>query len=239
MNDDPYRSGKRPKSELERLAEEGELRHAARHGRALSDATNEADHNLRTALGAHFGTPILRSFKYAHYASILVLVGSIALVSTGHEAFGLILGVAMFLAFILIFLRVFWPPTATASMVDAEAAWQSALPFPATGYFEALREKSSIYCQLEIEVTLVETPRDPQVLRGVVHRIDPDADCSASGHVFRWRSKRIDGSTGIRVNGRYVYRSHNVVKYVHEVVDGVLEPIHRETPGARVAINRQ
>jgi len=54
------------------------------------------------------------------------------------------------------------------------------LPFPITGYFEALQESPSIYCQLDIEVTLV----------------------------------------------------------VHELCDGVLEPIHRETPIARVAINR-
>jgi hypothetical protein len=230
-----------PMAELERLAAEGQQRHAELAARAAALANARGDDDLAVALGGHYGTPLLRGARFVQYAALVGLLASIALFASGLvDPFlaGPAAGACAVTAFVLLFLRVFWTPRASAAQRDAEASWQRSLPFTLTGYFEMLSAEPRVSCQVQVHLEWA-SPRVPaaQLVVGVVQRVDPGASPTA-GDPSGWTSAAISGSTGILVNGVSVRRNHRIVKYVHELVDGVLLPLHRDYPLGQVLLRR-
>jgi hypothetical protein len=243
---DPYRFGeKRPPTELERLAAEGHRRHDALAHQQRDEATREYDRHLAVAIGGHFGTPFLRAARNLQYGAIAALAIVIALAATNNldkEVASVVGGPLGLFAFLLLFVRVFWTPTATRARCDEEAAWVRSLPFELTGYFEALSRKPGYREHLGVRLDFG-AGRVPEssLLLGIVLRLDPEAGLTHvdSATALRWMSGAISGATGIRINRQSIYRNHRLVKYVHELVDGALLPLHGDYQIVRVVVERR
>lgn len=226
--------------ELERLAEEGRQKQAQHAAIAQTSISEEQERQLLIALGGHFGTPIKRLFRNLHFVSFAVLAAGLYLTvsKTGPAATAEAVTTAGFIpSFVLLFLRAFWTPKATDGQRAQEQSWYQALPFALTGYFEALRQSPLPHCRLRILLQFA-SQRAPtaELFAGIVLRVDPGA--TPHPPAVGWSASPISGHTGIKVNNVRIYRNHRIVKYVHDVVEQVLLPLHREYPLQSVHIQR-
>jgi len=222
-----------PVDELQRIAAEGQRRQVEFAAKARAIAEAGADDYVAIALGTHYGTAVSRAITLGITAGLVVLGTGIVLgvTATAEPALAVDLAVAGGVtAFVLFFVRVFGTPRASKSRRAGEEAWQKALPFTLTGYFEALREepRASCHIQVHLDWASVRIP-SPAIVSDLVRRCDRGAT-AAPGDPFGWVSGDVSGGA--------VRRNHQVVKYVHDLTRGVLLPLHREYPLARVALRR-
>jgi hypothetical protein len=249
MNQDPYRPYRAqdppPPSELERLAAEGQRQHDALAYDASGRVGREARRHLAVAIGGHYGTAFKQGTAIVHYTCLATLVVSIVLIATGtlpETIVGPIIGLSGLASFVLIFVRAFVPPVASSAQCAAEEQWVAQLPFRMGGYLEVLSTTPGGFMTISVQVSWARpgTQPDPNTLLGVVRVSDPAAeDLQVGSEHATWRSSLIDGTTGIRVNGRPVYRNHRIVRYVHELVERTLLPLHRHSPIAHVGLARR
>jgi hypothetical protein len=246
MSDDPaapYRAmTPHPPSELERLAAEGQRKHDALARGSVSQATSDGEYNFAVAVGGHFGTPWKRAIAVVHYALIGALVTLIVLLATsvaGMDKVGPLLPIAGIGSFLLIFVRIFVPPYASKAQREGEVRWATSLPFSFEGYPDIVRLEPSVYVRITVFVTWAGHARGPDAntLLGVIRVSDPTADhFEMTRHGCQWVSGKIEGDTGIMVNRQPVYRNHRVVKYVHDLVEQTLMPLHRNSALEKVTL---
>jgi hypothetical protein len=226
-------------SDLARLAAEGKAKKAAFGAEAGRAAQEQTERNISVALGAHFGSPLQRLLRNAQIAAIAAFVVGLLLLWSEATTEKVAMDVIAFgglVAFVLLFVRVFRTPTANAATHAAEDHFVSSLPFAFSGYFDALGATPRAMCRLSFDVQFASRAPAPDVFAGVVQRTDPGAALAANA--WGWAGSPISGHTGIRINKVPVHRNHRIVKYVHDVVEQVLLPMHREYPIASVTLTR-
>ncbi len=223
-----------PMDQLQQIAAEGQRRQAEFAAKAQAIADASAEDNVAMALGGHYGTALSRTVTVLVFGGLVVLAAGVVLGVTRmippELAAPLSVGGGVS-AFVLLLLRGFWTPRASGGRLEAERSWQKGLPFALTGYFEALRgePRSSCHLQVHLEWASPRTP-SPSAVSSLVQRLDRAAS-SAPGDPFGWVSGDIPGGGGMaRGNQR-------LVKYVHDLVQGALLPLHR-VPLASVAVRR-
>ena len=227
-------------SELERLAMQGQmLRAQLAAGQQVHQQSEGANH-LRIAIGGYRGSALKRIML----AVILLFlsIGLLGFVAAGLEytelALLMIIGGSV-MTFVLFMVWVFIPPRASAGAVAAEQAWARSLPFALRGYFELLSGEPSSARAMSYEIAWHEGIRlpEPHLVQGVFYGVDPDARLEhADARRALVRGGNVSGNTGIRMNGRYVYRNHRLPARVHAVVEQVLLPLHRSHPIASVTL---
>jgi hypothetical protein len=237
VTDEPYRPRPAESSELARLAVEGQQRIREAQGRASSqlDARpSRRDWNVRVALGGYYGAPVWTASYVLGTTGLVALV--VALVTSPTAAAVLFLVPAAALL-----IRLFAPPAANRARVAAERAWATSLPFALDGYFETLADPPAFRASLVIDVTWSGDGRGPgrDVLRQILGVVDTGASVEVcEGSTARARSGWIWCGTRVRLNRAAITRNTRIVAYVHDLVDRVLVPLHRDCPIARVSFAR-
>lgn len=242
MPDEPYRPsppGLAEDTDLARLAAEGQRRtleaKAARAGAGREAGARTRDRNLRGALGGHYGAPIRTTSYVLIVAGIALLMGGLV-----WHAESVIVLWPVLLGGVL--LRVLATPLATPARVAAERAWQISLPFTLDGYVETLAEEPALSMRLAIELHWNSDDRSPgeEAIQGLLGLVDTEAEVHVDGRAtVHIQSGVISGDTWIQSNGGPVKRNTRIVSYVHDLVDTVLLPLHRDYPLARVSIARR
>lgn len=234
MNLRPPRDVPRPSQELQRLAEEG-ARNAARANQVEQRLRQlEEDMHLRVALGAHYGSPRRR------WCAAVAVGGGALLVAMAAEALSTDLqGVATVALCAGFFGAALLQPAASSERVDAERRWVEALPFVLDGYFDCLAQPPQPVIALLLDVRFAHSAPARDLFRGLLGRADPGArlEGEGAGRIVA-QSRPVSGSTGRRINGKVVYRSHRLVPYVHQLIDRVLLPLHAEYPLSEVRLER-
>jgi len=131
---------------------------------------------------------------------------------------------------------------------ETERAWLSSLPFAIDGYFEALSVEPDSECNLLVELRFssARPPPDQNTMLGLLGLVDADASIEKVSALFQGResgalvfgSGPISCGTNTRVNGEWVYSNRKIARYVHDLVDKVLLPLHRSHPLTRVSLTR-
>lgn len=221
--------------DLERLAQEGELkRKKAQEVEALL-AELKRDMNMRVALGAHYGSTRQRVFFVLIALGVLVMVapatGLIAEpVPAWHGALAFGLGLVGVLGAAIL------EPVASKARIAAEERYIKEQPFPVDGYFDVLKNTPQPTTRLQIEVHFRGAPPEQELFQNLVARTDSSASVHMTGSTGIIVSAPISGATGVRVNNQFVYRNHRIVPYVHRLLDEVLAKVHGAHPIAMVRI---
>jgi len=244
MTDEPYRPAAPDQAaspELERLVREGQQRlsqQSAQRQLALAgagaSARTAAERNIRVALGGYYGGSPVRVVAVG-----LIVVGGLAACGAFAWAGALVLAVPSVTLGIV--LRIFAPPVGTRSRVAAEQAWLASVPFVLEGYFELLGQEPQGGCHLRVAVTWGDAAAAPgdDTTRAALAVVDTAAVVkSRTGATVVVRSGSISGRTNLVVGDQYVHRNTGIVRYVHDLVDRVLLPLHRSSPIARVSLTR-
>jgi hypothetical protein len=240
MSVPPDRFAPRPSPELQRLAEEG-ARKAERARRVEAQLAEYAGNvELRVALGGHYGSPRKRVCVGMAFAGLAVLATSVmsAVDSTGPvPSFNPVLqGIGTMLTSLGIVGAAVLQPVASKSRLRAERQWVENLPFPLQGYFEGLSETPLPSFVVLAEVSFQRAAPPADLLRALAGRAG--ATAHGTGPKVLFQSAAISGATGVRSGHRFIYRNHRMVPYVHQLVDDVLLPLHREYPLAEVRLER-
>jgi hypothetical protein len=239
----PYRPGGSPppNDELARLAQQGQQRIAAATEGQQIEAAEGANYHLRVAIGALRGSPLRRSFLLVALVGILLGAAGIAAgngalfdpVVANVAPIGFVLGMGGF------FTYLFVAPRATRSRMIAERTYVASLPFTLEGYFEVLSIAPSYSCKLTIGIEWRTSGTDASTLQGLLGLIDTGARVtSCDARAASITTGDISGSTGISVNKSPVYRNHKLAKYLDDLIDRVLMPLHRNVGLSRVRLTR-
>lgn len=242
MPDEPYRCAPpQTDDELARLAREGQMRiEAAKHGRSEAARVGETKH-LRVAIGAVRGSPIKRVLIGFIALGLSSIATGIALSAATNDAtFVPFIPVGFLTAFGSFMFFVFVPPLASMAQVEEERRTIASLPFPIDGYFDVLSAEPRALARLEVGIAFADPmAAEPQTVQGLMGLLDTDAQVGRSdGTTVTVTTGQISGITGIRINGVPVYRNHRMSKYLRNLVEQVLLPLHRSRPLARVRIAR-
>jgi hypothetical protein len=236
----PYRPQSAQNDELARLARRGQQRIDMANDGASAHVLVEGSKNLRVAIGSVRGSPIRRSILGIMFVGFaLVGVGILAAGNVIDRDYAAAAGIGFFVAFGSLMTWLFVPPLATQSQVMAERTAIASLPFVMEGYFESLASEPRGFSHAQVTIFWRTSGTDASTLQGLLGLIDTAAQVtSCDSQSASIATGQISGLTGIKINGRPVYRNHGLAKYLRRLIDEVLVPLDRNVGIARVCVSR-
>lgn len=117
---------------------------------------------------------------------------------------------------------------ASAGSMQAEEAWIRSRPFVLRGAFEWLAEHASKKTTLRLEIRSSALATRAEDVRTMVAALYP--------RVSTEQPARIDGVVRLRLEDVLAHDDDDRLRVLHDVVDGVLVPLHHEAPIESVTV---